>query len=97
MASQRSDQPVLSRILVEAEPLHSGTKRQPRRVNTLVISAFLSGDVGINLHLYNFRTDTGDPKPSGSIGYEIDKAGSGEKILNFSEEAGTFRTPRGAT
>ena len=30
------------------------------------------------------------PKPSGSIEYEIDKAGSNERIMNFSEEVATI-------
>jgi GWxTD domain-containing protein len=44
--------------------------------------------MGIYLELYNFRSDTTTQKPSGSIEYEIDKAGSNEKVMGFSEDAG---------
>jgi hypothetical protein len=35
-----------------------------------------------------FRSDATTQKPSGSIEYEIDKAGSNEKVMGFSEDAG---------
>jgi GWxTD domain-containing protein len=44
--------------------------------------------LGIYLQLYNFRPEAATGKLSGSIEYEIDNAGSGEKVMDFSEEAG---------
>jgi GWxTD domain-containing protein len=44
----------------------------------------------IYLQIYNFMAAGNAPKPSGSIEYEIDKAGSNEKIINFSEEVATI-------
>jgi GWxTD domain-containing protein len=44
--------------------------------------------MGIYLEVYNFRPDATTHKPSGSIEYEIDKAGSKEKVMGFSEDAG---------
>jgi GWxTD domain-containing protein len=46
--------------------------------------------MGIYLQIYNFMAVGNAPKPSGSIEYEIDKAGSSEKILAFSEEVATI-------
>ena len=51
LTSQRSGQPVLSRILVEVELNHSGAKRQPRGMDTLIVGLLLSRNVGIDLHL----------------------------------------------
>ena len=42
--------------------------------------------MGIYLQVYNFGADEKTQKPSGSIEYEIDKAGSNEKVMDFSEE-----------
>ncbi len=42
--------------------------------------------LGIYLQLYNFRPDDRTGKPNGSVQYEIYKAGSNEKVLDFSEE-----------
>jgi len=47
-----------------------------------------SEKMGIYLEVYNFRPDATTQKPSGSIEYEIDKAGSNEKVMGFSEDAG---------
>jgi GWxTD domain-containing protein len=44
--------------------------------------------MGIYLQLYNFEPDEKTQKPSGSIEYEIDKAGSNDKLMEFSEEVG---------
>jgi GWxTD domain-containing protein len=46
--------------------------------------------MGIYLQVYNFEPDEKTQKPSGSIEYEIDKAGSNEKLMEFSEEVGTI-------
>jgi hypothetical protein len=46
--------------------------------------------LGIYLQVYNFEPDEKTQKPSGSIEYEIDKAGSNEKLTEFSEEIGTI-------
>ncbi len=47
-----------------------------------------SEKIGIYLQLYNFAPDPATQKPSGSIEYEIDKAGTNEKVMDFSEELG---------
>ena len=44
--------------------------------------------LGIYLEVYNFRPDVTTHKPSGSIEYEIDKAGLNEKVMGFSEDTG---------
>jgi hypothetical protein len=41
--------------------------------------------MGIYLQLYNFGPDEKTQKPNGTIQYEIVKAGSTEKVLDFSE------------
>ncbi len=46
--------------------------------------------MGIYLQVYNFEPDEKTQKPSGSIEYEIDKAGSNEKVMDFSEEVGSI-------
>ena len=46
--------------------------------------------IGIYLQLYNFGPDPATQKPSGSIEYEIDKVGSNEKVMDFSEEIGSI-------
>jgi hypothetical protein len=46
--------------------------------------------MGIYLQVYNFGPDEKTQKPSGSVEYEISKAGSSEKIMNFSEEVSTI-------
>ncbi len=47
--------------------------------------------MGIYLQVYNFGPDEKTQKPSGSIEYEIDKAGSNEKVTDFSEEVTSIR------
>jgi GWxTD domain-containing protein len=42
--------------------------------------------LGIYFQLYNFEMDQQTKKPSGSIQYEIVKAGSNEKVFDFSED-----------
>jgi len=42
--------------------------------------------LGIYLEFYNFKPDDTTHKPSGSIEYEIDRAGSNENVLDFSED-----------
>jgi hypothetical protein len=49
-----------------------------------------SEKIGIYLQLYNFGPDPVTQKPSGSIEYEIDKAGSNEKVMDFSEDVGSI-------
>jgi GWxTD domain-containing protein len=46
--------------------------------------------MGIYLQVYNFEGDEKTQKPSGSIEYEIDKVGSNEKLMEFSEEVGAI-------
>jgi GWxTD domain-containing protein len=46
--------------------------------------------MGIYLQVYNFGHDGSTQRPSGSIEYEIDKAGSNQRVMDFSEEAGTI-------
>jgi GWxTD domain-containing protein len=41
--------------------------------------------LGIYLQVYNFTPDEKTQKPAGSIEYEIDKTGSNEKVMDFSE------------
>ena len=58
------------------------TKVRPR-----VGEKFARGEkMGIYLQVYNFSTDEKSHKPSGSIDYEIVKAGTTEKVLEFSED-----------
>jgi len=62
------------------------TKVRPRLGNK-----FTSNEkIGIYLQLYNFAPDQTTQKPSGSIEYEIDRAGSNEKVMDFSEEIGSI-------
>jgi GWxTD domain-containing protein len=42
--------------------------------------------MGIYLQVYNFGPDEKTQKPSGSIQYEVSKAGSNEKVMDFSED-----------
>jgi hypothetical protein len=42
--------------------------------------------MGIYFQVYNFMPDEKTQKPSGSVNYEIDKAGTNEKVLEFSED-----------
>jgi len=42
--------------------------------------------MGIYLQVYNFEPDEKTQKPEGSIEYEIDKVGTNEKVMDFSEE-----------
>jgi GWxTD domain-containing protein len=42
--------------------------------------------MGIYLQVYNFGPDEKTQKPAGAIEYEIDKAGSTEKLLDFTED-----------
>ena len=44
--------------------------------------------MGIYLQVYNFRPDENTQRPSGSIEYEIAKAGSNERVMDFSEDVG---------
>ena len=46
--------------------------------------------LGIYLQLYNFQADEKTHKPEGSIEYEIYKAGSAEKVFDFTEEVSTL-------
>ncbi len=58
------------------------TKVRPR-----VGEKFARGEkMGIYLQVYNFTPDEKTHKPSGSIDYEIVKAGTTEKVLEFSED-----------
>jgi hypothetical protein len=60
------------------------TKVRPRMDNTF----HRDEKMGIYLQLYNFQADEKTHKPDGVIQYEITKAGSSDKIFDFSEEAG---------
>jgi len=42
--------------------------------------------MGIYVQLYNFSPDEKTKKPSGTVDYEVIKAGTNEKIFDFSEE-----------
>ena len=46
--------------------------------------------LGVYIQFYNFGPDEKTQKPSGVIEYEIDKAGTNEKIANFTEELNTI-------
>jgi hypothetical protein len=63
------------------------TKVRPRIGNKFTKQEKL----GIYLQVYNFGPDEKTQKPSGSIEYEIDKAGSNEKIAEFSEDVATLQ------
>jgi hypothetical protein len=58
------------------------TKVRPRLGNKFTKDEKL----GIYLQVYNFGPDEKTQKPSGSIQYEVHKAGSNEKIMDFTEE-----------
>jgi GWxTD domain-containing protein len=63
-----------------------GTKVRPR----LGLKFTSNEKIGIYLQLYNFSPDPTTQKPSGAIEYEIDKVGSSEKVMDFSEEIGSI-------
>lgn len=46
--------------------------------------------LGIYMQIYNFGPDEKTEKPSGAITYEIDKAGSNEKLTEFTEDVNTI-------
>jgi GWxTD domain-containing protein len=58
------------------------TKVRPRMGNKFTKDE----KMGIYLQVYNFEPDEKTQRPSGSIEYEIDKVGSNEKLMDFSEE-----------
>jgi GWxTD domain-containing protein len=58
------------------------TKVRPRLGNAFTRDEKL----GIYLQLYNFQPDEKTQKPSGEITYEIDKANSTDKIMDFTED-----------
>jgi GWxTD domain-containing protein len=62
------------------------TKVRPRMGNKFTKDE----KMGIYLQVYNFAPDEKTDKPSGTIEYEIDKAGSTEKLMDFSEEVSTI-------
>jgi len=43
--------------------------------------------LGIYMQLYNFQGDEKTQKPNGTVNYEIVKAGSNQKVFEYSEEA----------
>ena len=60
------------------------TKVRPR-----VGGKFLKDErLGIYVQFYNFAEDQKTKKPSGEIAYEISKAGTTEKVLDFTEDLG---------
>ncbi len=46
--------------------------------------------LGIYLQIYNFTPDEKTQKAAGAIEYEIDKTGSNEKVMDFSEAVGSI-------
>jgi GWxTD domain-containing protein len=52
--------------------------------------------MGIYLQVYNFGVDEKTKRPAGSIQYEIDKAGTSEKVLDFSEELSSIPNASGS-
>lgn len=65
------------------------------RIRPRVGEKFAPGEkMGIYLQVYNFAPDDKTHRPAGSIGYEIDKAGSeagsNDKVMGFSEEVGSI-------
>jgi GWxTD domain-containing protein len=59
------------------------------RVRPRLGNKFTSSEkMGIYLQLYNFGPDPATQKPSGSIEYEIDRAGLNERVVDFSEDIG---------
>ena len=62
------------------------TKVRPRLGNKFTKDEKL----GIYLQVYNFGADEKTQKPSGAIEYEVDKAGTNEKIMDFTEEVSTI-------
>lgn len=65
-----------------------GTRVRPRPGNKFTSAEKL----GIYLQAYNFLPEQGTQKPSGSIEYEIDKAGSDERLLDFQRRSDIFQT-----
>jgi GWxTD domain-containing protein len=62
------------------------TKVRPRVGNN-----FTTGEkMGVYLQVYNFTPDPIAQRPVGAIQYEVDKAGSNEKVMDFSEEVGAI-------
>jgi GWxTD domain-containing protein len=73
-------------------PFVIGTSKVRPRVG----ESFKQGEkLGIYFQLYNFEVDETTKKPMGSIQYEIVKAGSNEKVFDFSEDVATL--PGGAS
>ena len=62
------------------------TKVRPRLGNKFAKNE----KMGIYLQVYNFGPDEKTQKPSGSIEYEIEKAGSADKLMEFSEDVGSI-------
>jgi len=60
------------------------SKVRPRMNDTFAHTEKL----GIYLQLYNFEADEKTHKPDGTIDYEIVKAGSNEKVFEYSEDIG---------
>jgi GWxTD domain-containing protein len=63
------------------------TKVRPR-----VGSNFTTAEqMGVFLQVYNFVPDAITQRPVGAVEYEVDKAGSNEKIMDLSDEIGTIQ------
>jgi hypothetical protein len=62
------------------------TKVRPRLGDSTIHSSFKRDEkMGLYLQLYNFGLDEKTHKPNADIQYEIVKAGSNEKIIDFTE------------
>jgi hypothetical protein len=46
--------------------------------------------LGIYMQVYNFEPNEDTRKPEGSVTYEIIRSGSGEKVLEFTEDVATL-------
>jgi GWxTD domain-containing protein len=54
-------------------------------------NSFGRGDkMGVYLQLYNFTPDAATQKPVGTVEYEVDAAGSGERVLSVVQDVGSL-------
>ena len=64
----------------------AGDKVRPR-----VGGAFAHGEtMGVYLQIYNFAPDATTGKPAGSVEYVIERSGTGEKVVDVTEQVGSL-------
>jgi hypothetical protein len=87
---------LIASSLILADPIEKLPARQnggsmfaigDDKVRPRVGGIFSSAEkMGIYLQAYNFTADAGTQKPAGSAEFEVDKAGSGERIMDVSQD-----------